>query len=100
MFLGGPVIGPEGSGSRADAPGAEPDLQAEVGGFGAEILQVLVLEVLEWFEVGDEEGIQFQGGGVVDQLDGIPVHGAHGEIVETEFDGRGGGGIGAGGGTG
>src|SRR5689334_24166719 len=62
------------------------DLQALIGGFGAEVLQITVLEILQRVEVSDEERIRLEFDGVIDELRRLPTQRAHRKVVETQFD--------------
>src|SRR2546426_116526 len=58
LFSGAPLVF-EGGGGRANAPGADMNLQAGVGGFGAQSFEVRFLEILERVQVGDEKRVSF-----------------------------------------
>src|ERR1051326_5344222 len=88
MFLRGAPVFFEGLRSRANAPGTKMNLQAMVGRFLAQVLQIIVIKLLESVEVGDEQGIGLERRGVIDELAGFPAQRADGEFIEAEFDPR------------
>ena len=89
-----------GIGGFADAAGADVEFQSGAIGLCFEAFEVGFFEVLEHMEFGDEHGVELQGGGVVDELRGLPAGGADGEVIEAEGEFGAGGSLGERGGSG
>ena len=84
MFLGGAVVGAKRLRRGTNAPA--PKVESDAGGVGlaSYFVQRGVIEPGERIEVGDEQGIAPDRGGVGDESGSLPAHGANGEVVDPE----------------
>jgi hypothetical protein len=71
---------------RADAAGAGLDLNAEPRGVVLHLPQVVRLQALIIVEARKLDGVELQGGGIIEQLDGFPAECAEGVGIEPELD--------------
>ena len=51
-----------------------------------QVPQIFLVELFERIEVGNKERIRLEFRGVINQSRRLPTQGAHGEVVEAEFD--------------
>ena len=86
MLLGGAPVFLKTLRGRANTPAA--DVERETGFFRLTThgQQRAVVETAEGVEVGDEERVALERGGVVDQLRGFPAHFADGKVIEADGD--------------
>src|SRR5262249_50763756 len=71
----------------ADAAHAAIDGDVELGGSILDAAEVLVIEPAVIFERGELDGVELLGGGVVEELDALPLECAERVGVEAQFDG-------------
>src|SRR5207302_9111592 len=72
--------------SRANAPGPGMDLDAQPVRFGFYLLEMFFLEALVCIEIGDQDRVQLERRGIIEQGRRFPVHCADREVIETELE--------------
>src|SRR5215510_461376 len=71
---------------RTDAARADLNFYAQVIGFLSELFEIGVAVAFINVEIGEEDRVNFEFCGVIEQLRRFPAHRADREVVESEFE--------------